>query len=369
MADRVLILGGRGRIGSSVALDLTTHTQAQIIITGRKQALDVHKQAHPGPRVQFLALDLADHEGVRTAIANTDLVVHCAGPFHYRDANVLKTCIEQGVNYLDVSDNRAFTRRALACQSAAESAGVTAIINSGIFPGISNSMVRHDVEQFDQAERIHLSYVVAGSGGAGVTVMRTTFLGLQQPFDAWIDGQWQQIKPYSDREAVQFPQPYGRTGVYWFDMPEAFTLPEAFPVKTVVTKFGTVPDFYNYLTWSVAHWWPSSWLRNRAVIEFLAHVSHRMTSVSDRLSGIGVAIRSEVSGQKDGHSARYCSTLVHEDTAVSAGYGTGSIGQLMLAGKLDKPGVWPVEQALSTDLFEQAMQSRGIHIHQGWLDS
>jgi saccharopine dehydrogenase-like NADP-dependent oxidoreductase len=35
----------------------------------------------------------------------------------------------------------------------------------------------------------------------------------------------------------------------------------------------------------------------------------------------------------------------------------------MLNGKLSKPGVWPVEQALSTPLFEATMQSRGLEIH------
>lgn len=363
MTDQVLILGGRGRIGSSVAQDLVAHTQAKVTVTGRQTTPEVAASQEAEPRVQFLTLDLADQEGLRKAIASHHLVIHCAGPFVYRDATVLKTCIEQGVNYLDVSDNRAFTRKALACRDAAAGKGVTAIINTGIFPGISNSMVRHDVEQLDEAERIHLSYVVAGSGGAGVTVMRTTFLGLQQPFEAWIDKQWQLVKPYSDRETMKFPTPYGNAGVYWFDMPEAFTLVDSFPVKTVITKFGSVPDFYNRLTWIAAHIFPSSWLKNPNGIEFLSHVSHRMTSVSDRFSGIGVAIRSEVTGQKDGQFASVCSTLVHENTAVAAGAGTGSLAELMLMGKLNKPGVWPVEQALSTELFEQTMQSRGLKIY------
>jgi saccharopine dehydrogenase-like NADP-dependent oxidoreductase len=320
-----------------------------------------------GPQVEFLSMDLAQKEKLREAIASSNLVIHCAGPFHYRDAQVLKTCIEEGVNYLDVSDHPSFTRKAQACSDEAKAAGVTAIINTGIFPGISNSMVRHDVEQLDEAKRIHLSYVVSGSGGAGITVMRTTFLGLRSPFEAFINGQWQQVKPYSDREAVQFPAPYGRIGVYWFDMPEAFTLAETFPVETVITKFGTFPDFYNHLTWSVAHLWPPSWLQQRAVIEFLAHVSHSMTNFTDRFTGIGVAIRSEVAGSKDGKEARYCSTLVHENTAVASGCGTGSLAQLLLDGKLKKPGVWPVEQALPTDLFELMMHSRGIQIDREWL--
>jgi saccharopine dehydrogenase-like NADP-dependent oxidoreductase len=369
MTDRVLILGGRGRIGSSVAQDLVTHTQAEIIITGRTLESGVQKRLHLESQVQFLVLDLADVKKLEEAIASSNLVVHCAGPFHYRDANVLKICIEKGVNYIDVSDHRSFTSKALEYHEQAIAAGVTAIVNTGVFPGISNSMVRHDVEQFDVPEKIHLSYLVSGSGGAGITVMRTTFLGLQNPFEAWIDGKWQTVKPYSEREAVDFPPPYGRSGVYWFDMPETFTLPHAFPaVKTVITKFGSVPDFYNHLTWIAAHVFPKSWIKNPKGVEFLSHVSHLMTDVSDRFTGIGVAVRSEVTGQKNGKKSVYCSTLVHKNTAAATGCGTGSIGQLLLEGKLKKPGVWPVEEALPTDLFAEAMQSRGITIQQGWIE-
>ena len=92
-----------------------------------------------------------------------------------------------------------------------------------------------------------------------------------------------------------------------------------------------------------------------------------MTDVTDKFSGIGVAIRSEVTGIKDGQTRSYCSTLAHENTSVAAGYGTGSIAELLLGGKLKKSGVHPVEEALTTDLFEETMQSRGIKLHQQWL--
>ena len=368
MTKRILILGGRGRIGSSVAQDLVTHTDAEIVVTGRKTGSESEaQQQESNPQISLLALDLGDLDGLRKAIAHCNLVVHCAGPFHHRDARVLKTCIEQGVNYVDVSDHRSFLMKAIAHRDEATAAGVTAILNTGIFPGISNSMVRQGVEQLDNAETIHLSYVVAGSGGAGVTVMRTTFLGLQKPFDAWIDGKWQQVSPYSKRETVEFPQPYGKTGVYWFDMPETYTFAESFPVKTVITKFGSVPDFYNHLTWIAAHVFPSSWIENPAGIEFLSRVSYRMTSVTDKFSGIGVAMRSQIKGEKDGQEAEHYATMTHKSTAAAAGAGTGSVAQLLLEGKLHKPGIWAVEQALPTDLFQQTMDSREIEINQQLL--
>ena len=54
--------------------------------------------------------------------------------------------------------------------------------------------------------------------------------------------------------------------------------------------------------------------------------------------------------------------MVHDNTAIAAGAGTGAIAQLLLTGKLNKPGVYPVEQALPTDLFIEAMNNRKIKI-------
>jgi saccharopine dehydrogenase-like NADP-dependent oxidoreductase len=367
MTNRVLILGGRGRIGYAVAHDLLIHTNAQITITGRSAEIGEAVSSSSGGREEFLVLDLSEIDKLRDAIAQSNLVIHCAGPFHYRDTKVLEICIDQGINYIDVSDHRSYTIKALNLHDKAVNAGVTAIINTGIFPGISNSLVRQGIEQFDVAEKIHLSYLVSGSGGAGVTVMRTTFLGLQHPFEAWINGKWSLIKPYSDREEINFPYPYQRSGVYWFDMPETFTIPAYFPtIKTVITKFGSIPDFYNHLTWITAHIFPKWLMQQTNTIEFLSHVSHQMTNVTNKFTGIGVAVRAEVTGQKNGKTLVYSSTISHENTAVASGIGTGSIAKLLLENKFKQPGVYPVEAALSTNLFTQIMQERKIQINSEW---
>jgi saccharopine dehydrogenase-like NADP-dependent oxidoreductase len=366
MSHKVLILGGRGQIGSSVAADLLAYTSAKITITGRASNVVHPLLESNGSRLQYLALDLADSSSLTQAIALSDLVIHCAGPFRQRDASVLRSCIKEGINYVDVSDDRVFTQAALACSHNAQAAGITAVINTGVFPGISNSMVRQAVEQLDVPQEIHISYVVAGSGGAGVTVMRTTFLNIQHSFDAWLDGQWRQVKPYSEVECVEFPAPFGKMNVYWFDMPESFTLAQTFPVKTVTTKFGTFPDFYNRLTWMTAHLFPKSLMQQHLFIEFLAHVSHKMTDLTDRFSGVGVAVRAEVQGQKEGKAVCCYSTFVHKSAAIATGIGTGSVSQLILSGQIEKPGVWPVEQALSTPLFEQTLQHRGLAVHQSF---
>jgi len=355
MSKKVLVIGGYGRIGKSVAQDLVKHTDAEVTITSRQAQPEIAP-------FRSLVLNLSDRQTLQQAIANYDLVIHCAGPFHHRDGRVLSSCIDTGVNYIDVSDHRSFYQRVIQDRDRAIAAGITAILNTGIFPGISNSMVKQGIEEFDRPQKIHLSYIVAGSGGAGLTVMRTTFLGLRNKFSAWIDGKWQDTLPYTEREVIEFPAPYGKTGVYWFDVPETYTFADSFPVETVITKFGSLPDWYNHLTWITAHVFPEAWVTSPRGIEFFSQVSYAMTKVTDRFSGIGVAMRAEITGEKAGKPHTYCSTMTHEDTAVAAGFGAGAIAQLILEGKLNRPGIYPVEQVLSTELFIAAMNSRQVKI-------
>ncbi len=359
MTLTVLIIGGSGRIGRSIAMDLLCHTDATLTLTGRRSQAAFKLQ----PRQQYQSLLLEDHARVRAAISAHDLVIHCAGPFRTRNCNVLAQCIEQGTNYIDIADSPDYVSAALAFSDVAKAAGVTCIVSTGVFPGISNSMVRQGIEQLEQADQVHLSYLVAGSGGAGVTVMRTTFIELQTPFEAKVNGQWVKIQPYCDREVLPFPEPYNKgAGVYWFNTVEAMTLAKSFPQLTsIVTKFGSLPDVYNRLT-KLMTLLPSPWLKQQTIVEFLAQISYAMTQVTNHFSSTGIAMRLAITGKHQGQSATYLATATHPDTAAAAGYGTGSIAQLVLSGQLSLPGVWPVEQALPTPLFEKMLTVRGLEI-------
>lgn len=381
---KVLILGGTGKIGSAVALDLLQHTSAILVLTGRSPRWPsmvsdwiASSGDARGDRVQLLALDLGEVSALEQAIAAADLVIHCAGPFRDRNLTVLETCIQKGIPYLDVSDSPDYVRQALALRSQAKTAGVTAIVSTGVFPGLSNSMVRLAVEQvqaepIEHIDRIQLNYVVAGSGGAGKTVMRTTFLEIQHPFQGWLDRQWQNLQPYSAPELASFQPPYGTVPVYWFSTSEAATLAKSFDASNVITKFGSLPRFYNALTALMTRGVFGQLLKNRSIIEFLAQVSYAMTQVSDHFSGVGLAMQAQVigtptSGLQTGKTVTYQVDFCHDNTAIAAGMGTGSVAADILAGRLCKPGVWPVEQGVPTDLFLQAIAQRNLSITQKWV--
>ena len=58
---------------------------------------------------------------------------------------------------------------------------------------------------------------------------------LATPFETLIDGQPQQVFPYTDSRRVKFPGGY-TTPVYRFDTPDQLTLPQATGAKTVATR-------------------------------------------------------------------------------------------------------------------------------------
>ncbi|OKH18785.1 saccharopine dehydrogenase family protein [[Limnothrix rosea] IAM M-220] len=359
MAQKILILGGTGQIGQRVAADLLEQGSMAITVTGR------HAVSHPSclarENVSFLRLDLDWQDKLQQAIAEHDLVIHCAGPFHRRDGRVLKACIAEGKNYIDVSDHRCLYEKIKPLTIEVEKAGITAICNAGVFPGISNSMVRLGVEQLDQPEKIELYYGVAGSGGAGETVMTTTFLGLLEPFSVWQDGQWVKKQPYSEPEKIHFAAPIGQATVYWFDVAETFTFQESFPVQTVITKFGSIPHIYNQLTRAMTLL-PAGMLKKTQVIKGLSKISYGMTQVSDRLTGVGVAMRAIVTGTKDGKSQKITIDFVHEHTAIAAGQGVGLIAELLLTDQLKKKGFYPVEQIIPSPLFLKLAKKRNMSI-------
>jgi hypothetical protein len=95
-------------------------------------------------------------------------------------------------------------------------------------------------------------------------------------------------------------------------------LPNLFPVQNVITKFGSIPDFYNHLTWITARIFPDAWVESSRGIEFFSQVSYRMTEVTDKFSGIGVAMLAKVAGWQGAGKKQFIKQLWFTRTLLRA---------------------------------------------------
>lgn len=77
-------------------------------------------------------MDIDDAAQLAAALAGTDLLLHCAGPFQRKvGCAVLEACLEQGTPYMDVCDDTDYSARARTYHDRAQAAGVPAITTAG----------------------------------------------------------------------------------------------------------------------------------------------------------------------------------------------------------------------------------------------
>ena len=283
-APNVVVLGGTGRVGSSTAAALLNAVpSAQVSLASRNQesynaALTRRPELRPATR---RSVDINDPSSLLSAIKGADLVIHTAGPFQRRqDCNVLEACIASGVPYLDICDDTEYSQRAKLLHSKAQAAGVPAITTGGIYPGVSNVMAAHMIsmarKEYDEhfqyvdqssandddviptAKRVLYSYFTAGSGGAGPTILNTTFLLAGEDVVAYKDGNAVTLPPVSNRRLVDFGPGVGRKAVWLYSLPEVASGHQVFGVPSISARFGTDPDVWNWAMWLMARLVPKS---------------------------------------------------------------------------------------------------------------
>src|SRR2546430_2003707 len=73
----VLVVGGGGFYGRYVVADLLQHTNAKIVVASRRP----RPIPSPDGRVVTVTCDINDLASLKRVVAESDVVVHCAGPF------------------------------------------------------------------------------------------------------------------------------------------------------------------------------------------------------------------------------------------------------------------------------------------------
>lgn len=197
----IVIVGGTGRVGSSTAAALLEEIpSANIVLSSRRKSSWESSLAARRPDLKeacrFREVDVRDPRSILEALKGADLVIHTAGPFQEQhDCSVLEAAIATGTPYMDVCDDTTYSKRAKSYSEKAKNAGIPAITSAGIYPGVSNVMAAHMVslaaKEYDASgrsyvadppddvprpRRILYSYFTAGTGGAGPTILKTSFL-------------------------------------------------------------------------------------------------------------------------------------------------------------------------------------------------
>jgi saccharopine dehydrogenase-like NADP-dependent oxidoreductase len=137
---------GCGLVGSAIARDLVADNEFDINVVDLNQtALD--KLAAQAP-VHTIKANLKDADQVATVVEGSDFVV-CAVP-GFMGYSTLARIIEAGKNVVDISF---FSEDPFALNDLAQEKGVTAVVDCGVAPGLSNIIAGYLDTQLDRIDR------------------------------------------------------------------------------------------------------------------------------------------------------------------------------------------------------------------------
>ncbi|HVO34811.1 MAG TPA: saccharopine dehydrogenase family protein [Gemmatimonadales bacterium] len=143
--SRIVVLGG-GLVGRVIARELAREKDFRVSVADRDEGALARGRAEG---LATIALDLAHDAAVRKAIADADVVVGAApGHMGYR---LLRLVIEAGKPYADIAF---MPEDFLELDGLARERGVTAVVDCGVAPGLSNLLCGRAVHEFDEVERL-----------------------------------------------------------------------------------------------------------------------------------------------------------------------------------------------------------------------
>ena len=139
------IVLGCGQVGQAIVRDLASDPGFEVTAADASKA--PLRRVEEVASVKTRMVDLSDPKNVHDAVADFDIVLG-ALPSRF-GFSALQAVIEAKKPYCDISF---MPEDALALGAAAKAAGTTAIVDSGVSPGMSNLLVGYAEAQMDQAE-------------------------------------------------------------------------------------------------------------------------------------------------------------------------------------------------------------------------
>lgn len=129
---KTIVLGG-GLVGAPMALDLAEDKDINVTVADISD--DILKKFKTHTKIKTIKQDLSDRQGLKEMISRFDMVINAVPGF--MGYKTLETIIKAGKNVVDIAF---FPEDALTLDALAKKHDVTAVVDCGVAPGMSNML-------------------------------------------------------------------------------------------------------------------------------------------------------------------------------------------------------------------------------------
>ncbi|MBL4917896.1 SDR family oxidoreductase [Szabonella alba] len=230
---KVLVLGGYGVFGARLAR-LLHRDGHEVTVAGRDAAQAQALADALGCR--FLRMD---RQGDLRALAQYQVVVDAAGPFHaYGDDpyRLPRAAIAAGVHYLDLADNARFCAGISVLDPEARAAGLCVLSGLSSVPALSSAAVRA-LCAGEVPKAIDIAILPGNRSPRGLSVMASILSQAGQPMQVWRGGRWRPARGWSAPRDYRLPGGLIRQG-WQIEVPDLALFPVHFGAGSVQFRAG-----------------------------------------------------------------------------------------------------------------------------------
>lgn len=240
----VLILGAFGTFGRRITDALAQTTDLPIVAAGRRlPAAPVEFRTAVRPlAIDSAALNCAVLEQIGPAV-----LIDAVGPFQKRDRQLAATCIELGIHYLDLADDRDFVVNVDALDAAARRRDVLVVSGASTVPALSSAVIATLADEFSVVESIDIGIAPGYSGPRGPATIRSVLGYVGREIPLWRESSMSRARGWGDTKRHEYPPPVGARNLSLIDVPDTSLIPRRYPsVRQLAIRAGHEVPFVHH---------------------------------------------------------------------------------------------------------------------------
>jgi len=279
---KILVIGGGGYFGQLLIEDLARNVHCEIVIGSRRQ-VRVN-------RFETVVADLLNPASLKIALNGVNIAICTAGPFQRLPAHLLELCLQRGIHYIDIADDREFVQRVRSLAAAKNDRAIAVCSAWSTVSALSGLLVRIATKRMSSVPSIYIHMAPGNRGARRNATIASLLYSVGQPFTVLHGGSWQRVQGWSEPRDFAFPSPIGVRKGYLVDVPDHDLIPQSLNAETVEFRAGSELKLLNASLGLIARtkrsWvtWSSTFQRLAALLSWIGHDS----------GGIGVEITGSV---------------------------------------------------------------------------
>jgi len=278
---KVLVIGGRGYFGRLLIDDLLRNTNSELVVAS-------HRQAFLSNRFETVVADLWDPNSLERALADVEIAICAAGPYQNLPTTLAELCLNRGIHYIDLADDRAFVQRVRSLAADHENAAGAVCTGWSTVSALSGLLAGIASDGMTAIDSIYIQMAPGNRGARHTATIASLMNSVGQPFVICRDGKSQRVVGWSEPREFAFPSPVGRRQGYLVDVPDHEIFPKLFAARTVEFRAGSELQILNrclsLLQRTGRNWVSSSGILQHAV-GLLSWIGHDWGAIGVEVAG------------------------------------------------------------------------------------